>query len=115
MTKTKREYFSTLLQIVADNAELVDFINHEIELLDRKASTPKKPTATQVANEGFKSDILITLSSADAPMTIKEITASTASLADASCQKVTHLLSDLVKAGLVVKTYEKKVPYFSIA
>lgn len=112
---TKREMFSAIRTAVADNAEMVEFIDHEIELLDRKAATPKKPTKTQVENEGFKADILVFLSSADAPQTVKDITAGVDGLNDASCQKVSRLLADLVKSGSVVKNYVKKVPVFSIA
>ena len=37
---TKKDYFNELLKIgaVASNESLVDFINHELELLDRKSS-----------------------------------------------------------------------------
>ena len=112
---TKREMFTAIRTAVADNAEMVEFIDHEIELLDRKAATPKKPTKTQVENEGFKADILVFLSGADAPQTVKDITAGVESLNGASCQKVSRLLADLVKSGSIVKDYVKKVPVFSIA
>ena len=35
---TKRDYFAQLKEIVKDNAELVAFIDHEVELLTRKNS-----------------------------------------------------------------------------
>ena len=44
---TKRMQFEALLNLadVQANSSLVDFINHEIELLDKKNSADKKPTA----------------------------------------------------------------------
>lgn len=41
---TKRERFEQIKALIADNKELVEFIDHEIELLARKAS--KSATAT---------------------------------------------------------------------
>ena len=57
---TKRMNFEALLGIeaVAENPTLVAFIEHEIELLDKKNSADKKPTAKQTANVGVKAEIL---------------------------------------------------------
>ena len=57
---TKRDHFNTLLTLseVQKNELLVEFIEHEIELLERKNSSEKKPTAQQTANEGIKAAIL---------------------------------------------------------
>lgn len=112
---TKRDYFFALREYVADNADLVAFIDHEIELLEKKASTPRGETKTQLQNKGFQAEIIEFLTAADAPKTIKEIQAGVLSIADASNQKVTHLLTPLVNEGVLVKTYEKKVPYYTIA
>ena len=35
---TKKEMFGEILKRVSDNTEMVEFLNHEIELLERKAS-----------------------------------------------------------------------------
>ena len=56
---TKKEMFAKLREMVKDNAEMVKFIDHEIELLEKKnASKSAKPTATQIANEGHKKKIM---------------------------------------------------------
>ena len=61
MTKkmTKKDYFNELKNIpaVAENEALMNFIDHEIELLEKKNSSEKKPTATQKANEGLKVNV----------------------------------------------------------
>lgn len=111
---TKKETFAVIRGIVADNAELVAFIDHEIELLEKKSSGSRKPTATQVANQGFKADILVALSEADAPVTIKKLYGICPSLEGLSNQRVTHLLTDLRKDGKVTRTYVKKVAYFAL-
>ena len=51
MAKTKKEMFVEIRNVVADNAEMVAFIDHEIELLSRKSGSPRKPTQTQIEND----------------------------------------------------------------
>ena len=111
---TKKEMFAEIRTHVADNAEMVAFIDHEIELLERKGNTPRKPTKTQVENDGFKADIVATLARLDAPVSIKELCEACPSIADLTNQRVTHLLTDLRKDGAVARTYVKKVAYFAI-
>lgn len=112
---TKKEMFAEIRNIVADNEEMVAFIDHEIELLERKSASPKKPTKTQIENEGFKTEIVAHLTSVDAPKTIKEMQAEIPSIGGLTNQRITHMLTDLVKDGTLVKEYVKKVPYYSIA
>lgn len=112
---TKKEMYNEILTVVADNAEMVEFINHEIELLNRKSSAVRKPTKNQLENEGFKADIVDYLKDADAPKTIKELQTAIPSLADLTNQRITHLLTDLVKAETLTKNYVKKTPYYSVA
>ena len=111
---TKKEMFAEIRKIVADNEEMVAFIDHEIELLDRKSNSSKKPTKNQVENDGFKAEIVTYLANADAPKTIKELQAEIPSISGLTNQRVTHMLSDLVKAGTLTKEYIKKTPYYSI-
>lgn len=111
---TKKEMFTEIRNIVSDNAEMVAFIDHEIELLNRKSGSPRKPTKTQVENDGFKADILAALANTDAPVTIKELCGICGSIAGLSNQRITHMLTDLRKAGKVARTYVKKVPYFAL-
>ena len=111
---TKREMFTAIRTVVADNAEMVAFIDHEISLLDKKSETPRKPTKTQIENDGFKVLIVQFLIEADAPKTIKEIQEGIPEIANLTNQRVTHMLTDLIKAGKLGKDYVKKVPYFFI-
>lgn len=111
---TKKEMFAEIRNIVADNAEMVAFIDHEIELLNRKSSGERKPTKTQVENEQFKAAILTTLECADRAMTIKELQVECAAIAGLTNQRITHMLTDLRKDRKIMREYVKKVPYFAI-
>lgn len=110
---TKKEMFTMIKAQVKDNAEMVAFIDHEIELLDKKASN-KKATKTQEANVGIKSTILAVLEGGKS-MTVTEMQGSSAELGELSNQKVSALVRQLVEAGEVVKTIDKKVSRFSLA
>lgn len=112
---TKREMFAEIRKAVINNADMVAFIDREVELLDKKRSASKKPTKTQIQNEGFKATLMAYFTAVDAPKSIKEIQAEVPEMAELTNQRITHLLTDLVKAEVVVKEYVKKVPYFSIA
>lgn len=111
---TKKEMFAQILAVVANNADMVAFIEHEIELLDNKSKSPKKPTKVQLENDLFKADILVALSEADKAVTIKELQAICPSIAGLTGQRVSALLSQLRKDGQVRRNYEKKVAYFSL-
>ena len=112
---TKRDYFALIRERVSDDADLVAFVDHEIELLDNKRNTPRPETKTQRENKEFQAAIVEYLTIVDAPMTIKDIQANIPALEGLSNQKMTHLLTPLVNDGVLVKTYEKKVPRYTIA
>ena len=115
---TKRDRFNALLAIpaVAEDAELVEFINHEIELLDKKNTAERKPTAKQVENAGFKADILAWMEpdtkylSADVAKGVPSIIA-----AGISPNRVTAMLTQLVNDGAVIRTEDKRKSYYSLA
>ena len=109
---TKKEMFGFIANAMSENEEVVEFCNHEIELLSRKRSKSNKPTPKQIENEGLKERIVSVLGESESPMTIKEIIESIGE--KLTSQRVSALLSQLIKAETVVKTYEKKVAYFGL-
>lgn len=117
-TMTKRDLFTNLISLIdtgacdADFGELKAGLQHEIDLLDKKASTPRKPTATQVENESLRAELLSFLVSADTLKSIKEIQEECSTFAELSNQRMSHLLTALVNDGKVEKTYVKKTPYY---
>lgn len=113
---TKRERFESLLtlsQVQADPG-MVEFINHELELLAKKNSSEKKPTAQQVANEAIKQAIVDGMEH-DHFYTITDIQKNVPECAELSNQKITALVRQLKEDGLVVKTEDKRKSYFSLA
>ena len=111
---TKRDYFNTLLGIaeVKANDELVKFIEHELELLAKKNSSEKKPTAVQVANEGIKSVIVETLAKNGRKMTISEMQKTNAELGEMSNQRISALVRQLINDGKVERIEDKRKAYF---
>lgn len=109
---TKKERFAELRSKVADCPELVAFIDHEIELLERKNATKSgKPTANQVANEGLKEQIMSYLSENGASTTTQIMKG----VGLESNQKTSALIRQLKLNSLVVRTVEKGVAYFAKA
>lgn len=110
---TKKDYFDMLREIVTEigRTDLVDFIDHEKELLVRKGSK-STPTKTQVENEAIKEKIVATLVELDKYATITEIQGANPELADLSNQKISALLKQLVDTNVVLKAIDKKKAYF---
>ena len=117
MTKkmTKKDYFEILKGAYPKDAnnynEVIEFINHEIELLEKKSSQGKKPTANQMENEGFLEIIQNILQGSDKAMTISDIQNANEEL-PTSNQRMSALMKKLVESGVVERTYEKRKPYF---
>lgn len=107
---TKKEMFAQIKTRLT-NAEEIAFIEHEIELLENKASGVKKPTKTQIENEELKNKIVEYLVSSGASLTIVEIQKALG--LEESNQKMSALLKQLHDSGLVAKVYDKRKPYFS--
>lgn len=113
---TKRDHYNTLLALdeVKSNPKLVEFIEHELELLDRKNSTDKKPTAQQTANEAIKVAILDNM--AEGKMyTITDLIKSVPECAELTNQRVSALMRQLIEDKQVVRTEDKRKAYFSLA
>lgn len=113
---TKRDNFNALLKLseVKADPKLVEFITHEIELLDRKNTVDKKPTATQVANEGIKADIKAFLDAHKGEkFTVSALMKSVPSIAEASNQKVSSLVRQMVLDGQADRIEDKRKAYFT--
>ena len=111
---TKRQMFEGLLTNSTLTQEQKDFIKHELELLAKKNSADRKPTAQQTANEAVKTAILEGME-VNRLYTITELIKEIPECADMTNQKVSALVRQLVDAGSVAKTVDKRKSYFSIA
>lgn len=123
MTKiTKKEMFAEVIALAegriltkATLQEVIDFAQHEIELLERKASKSTQ-TKVQKENEILIEQLFDALAEMEKPVTITEFQKlSSAEVATLSNQKLSSLLKKLCDEKRVVKTTEKKKSYFSVA
>ena len=116
---TKRDYFNQLLALdgVKGNESLVKFIEHELELLAKKnASGEGKLTATQIANNGIKEEILECMANEPNRLfTISEMQKLFPCCAEMSNQRVSALVRQLVNDGKVERLEEKRKAVFRIA
>ena len=94
--------------------QAIEFINERIAIAVKKNANggERKPTATQIANEGVKEQIVSVLSQADEPMSIGDIGKE---IGIPSCQKVSALVTQLVKAKVVVRSEVKGKAFFALA
>lgn len=122
---TKRDHFNTLLSIteVAENPVLVAFIEHELELLDKKNAADRKPTAVQVANEGLREAILDFMEEGKG-YTVSDLIKQVPACADLSQSKVSAILRPLLRVtakgeanpdGVLERYEEKGKAYFKLA
>ena len=110
---TKKQMFTGLLAMPGLSEEQKAFIQHEIDLLEKKNSGEKKPTATQVANEALKVAIVEAVEP-NRLYTVTEMIKEIPALAGLTNQKVSPLANQLVEEGKLVKTVEKRRSYFSL-
>lgn len=116
--ETKKEFF---LGIMA-KYPLTDYekerFEHEIELLDKKNSTDRKPTKNQLENENLTTAIYDFLCDhPETAYTVTELNKACPALAkiDASTSKTTQLLKPLKVAGKIKNFTEKRKSYYQIA
>ena len=109
---TKKDHFTTLLSLadVKANPALVEFIKHELDLLAKKNSADKKPTAQQTANEAIKADILATMEEGKL-YTITELMKVVPSCADLTNQRVSALVRQMLNIS-IERIEAKRKAYF---
>ena len=111
--KTKREFFGEIKELVKDNAELVAFVDHELELLDKKASA--KSTKVNTEQVELMETIKTELERIGRGVTITELQKESETLAEYSNQKLSAMLKKLVDSKEVTKVVDKKKSYFKVA
>ena len=111
--KTKREFFGEIREIVKENTELVEFIDHELELLDKKTSA--KSTKVNTEQVELMEKIVDALNKIGRSVTISELQKENAEMAEYSNQKLSAMLKKLVDNKQVTKMIDKKKSYFMVA
>lgn len=124
---TQRELFNTVKNIVAgisaehfeklsefSREEVIEGINARIEALNKKSTGTKKPTKTQVENEGIYANIL-TLMGDGVARTNKAITDAYNTLYETeySTNKIQAQVTKAVKGGALDRSVVKGVVYFT--
>lgn len=111
---TKRDYFNRILGYVHDEDR--DFILHEIELLNKKNSAERKPTAKQTENEGFKAAILAWMVEGEKYVLADVVKGVPAFVENGvSANRVTALMTQLFNEGKVIRETDKRKNYYSLA
>ena len=113
MTKVQKFEMLASIPEVAENEMLAEFISREIELLQKKNGAEKKPTAQQVANAGIVTAIIEGMEP-NRLYTVTEVIKSLPACADLTNQRVSALLRQLVEAGKVKRTEDKRKAYFQV-
>lgn len=119
---TKRDYFEMIKGICAEREDIVDFCNHELELLDRKNSKTSA-TKTQIENKKVAEVLVAELVKLAKPVTITELMKESEVVKNytlengntLSNQKISAIFKQLVDNKTIVKVIDKKKTYFSIA
>ena len=110
---TKRDYFNTLLSLneVKANEDLVNFINHELELLSKKNASEKKLTPTQKKNLTIQ-DSILNYMKPDVLYTVTDLLKNVPECAGMSNQRVSAIVRILREDRKVERIEEKRKAYF---
>jgi hypothetical protein len=119
---TKKEYFEMIKGICGDREDIVNFCNHEIELLSKK-SAKGGATKTQKENVGIAEMLIDELAKINKPVTITDLmneseTVKAFRLENGNAltnQKISAIFKQLVDTNRITKVTDKKKSYFSIA
>ena len=100
------------IKAVEDNKEVAEKLEALKASVAKKNSAERKPTATQKANEGYKTAILEFME-VGKKYTVTDLMKEVVELADLSNQRVSALVRQLKEEGFVERTEEKRKAYFS--
>ena len=121
---TRKEMFTTISDFLAEHdadVALIDFINHQIELLDNKKES-KKQSKEQEENAAY-SDAIYEQMAFERKYSAAELMKELPAVSDwnanheteLSVQKLASLLKPLVDGGKVIKTTEKRRVFYTKA
>lgn len=118
---TKKDYFEMIKGVCADRTDIVNFCNHEIELLSRKNSK-SGATKTQKENEIVANMLVEELAKVGKPITITDLMNTSETVKNYTLenrnnltnQKISAIFKQLVESQKIVKVIDKKKSYFSI-
>ena len=118
---TKKEMFEMIKGVCADRTDIIDFCNHEIELLSRKNSK-SGATKTQKENEIVANMLVEELAKIGKPITITDLMNTSETVKNYTLengnnltnQKISAIFTQLKDNHRIVRVVDKKKSYFSI-
>lgn len=107
-----------LSYILTNCADLPEEVKAKVEAMkssyEKKASAERKPTPTQLENEGHKSAILALLADGQ-KYTVSDLMKNIPALGELSNQRVSAIVRQLTLSGEVVRVEDKRKAYFQLA
>ena len=92
--------------------EVIEKLDKMLVQVNKKSSANRKPTATQLENEGLREKIVEYLKNTGKRLTVSEMIKEIEGLKELSNQRVTSLATSLYKEGKIDRTVEKRKAYF---
>ena len=114
---TKREYYELIKSKLADNAEIVAFCDHEIELLDNRKKTAdgeKKLTPKQKENLVLVATILDNME-VDTIYSISDMQRKIEVCKELTNQKISSLIRQAMADGTIERVEVKGKAFFKLA
>lgn len=93
-------------------AEVIEKLDKMLVQVNKKSSANRKPTATQLENEGLRVKIAEYLTNTGKRLTVSEMMKEIEGLEELSNQRVTSLATSLYKEGKIDREVEKRKAYF---
>lgn len=114
---TKREYYELIKSKLADNADIVAFCDHEIELLDNRKKTTdgeKKLTPKQKENLALVATILDNME-VDTIYSISDMQRKIEVCKELTNQKISSLIRQAMSDGTIERVEVKGKAFFKLA
>ena len=94
--------------------EVIEKLDKMLVQVNKKSSANRKPTATQLENEGLREKIVEHLRNTGKRLTVSEMMKEIEGLEELSNQRVTSLATFLYKEGKIDREVEKRKAYFFV-
>ena len=121
MTKTRKEMYEMIINVMEtvehpEKAEMIEFLNHQLEMVANKNSKSKSASAKrQAENTALAEKVLAVMVEANRPVTATVLFKLCSIPEVTSTQKLVALLNILTSNGQVVRKVDRKTSFFSVA
>ena len=94
--------------------DVIEKLDKMLVQVNKKSSANRKPTATQLENEGLREKIVEYLRNTGKKLTVSEMMKEIEGLEELSNQRITSLATFLYKEGEIDREVEKRKAYFFV-